>query len=171
MAVRQNLVVDEAQRIREHEAVKGDVRRKVHADIAGQVSTTSEDRADEAVAAETLKRRAVEEVTATERELATGRTVARGSQFIDYAFYLVYGIIGLATALEAIGARDSAGFKRFVDALAWPFVAPFQGIVQDPAVGSGHFMFSFLVALTAYLLLHIAINGLLRIFAQRKTTV
>ena len=50
MAVRSNLVVDEDQRIREHEAVKGDVRRQVHSEIADRVSTTGEDRAREAAA-------------------------------------------------------------------------------------------------------------------------
>jgi hypothetical protein len=32
-------------------------------------------------------------------------------------------------------------------------------------------MLSYVVALVAYVLLHAAINGLLRIFAERKTTV
>jgi hypothetical protein len=171
MAERQNLAIDEDRRIQQHESVKGEVRRQVHTEIAGQVNTTHEDRAREAAAAESLKRQAVDEVTGTERELTRGRTVARGSQIIDYAFYLVYGIIGLAIALEAIGARQSAGFKQFVDALAWPFVAPFRGIMNDPAVGSSQFMLSFVVALAAYLMLHLAINGLLRLFAERKTTI
>ena len=171
MAERQNLTVDEAERISQHEQVKRDVRQQVHSDIAARVRTTEEDRAREASAAETLKDQAVAEVTGTERELARGRTVARGSQIIDYFFYLIYGIVGVATALEAIGARDSAGFKQLVDAAAWPFVAPFRGIMSDPAVGSARFMFSYLVALAAYLLLHLAINGLLRMFVQRKTTV
>ena len=171
MATRQNVAIDESERIRQHESVKEDVRRKVHSEIAEQARTTNEDRAREAAAAEVLKRKAVDEVAGTERELTRGRTAARGSQFIDYAFYLIYGIIGLATALEAIGARQSAGFKQFVDALAWPFVAPFRGIMSDPQVGSAQFMLSYLVALAAYLLLHLAINGLLRLFAERKTAV
>jgi uncharacterized protein YggT (Ycf19 family) len=171
MAGQQNLVRDEEQRIREHEAVKDDVRRQVHAEIARDARTTPVDRAAEAAAADGLKQRAVAEVAGTERELARSRSVARGSQFIDYAFYLVYGIIGLAIALHAIGARQSAGFTQFIDALAWPFVAPFRGIMQDPAVGSFRFMLSYVVALAVYLLLHLAVNGLLRIFAERKTVV
>jgi uncharacterized protein YggT (Ycf19 family) len=118
-----------------------------------------------------LKEKAVREVTGTERELERARVVARGSQVVDYAFYLVYGIITVAIVLEAIGARESAGFKQFVDAIAWPFVAPFRGIMNDPAVGSFRFMLSYVVALVAYVLLHAAINGLLRIFAHRKTAV
>ena len=171
MAGRQNIAIDEEQRIREHESVKDEVRRKVHSEIAGQVNTTHEDRAREAAAADALKERAVAEVTGTEREIALGRKVARGSQVLDYVFYLIYGIVGVATVLEAIAARESAGFKQFIDALAWPLVAPFRGIMNDPAVGSARFMLSYVVALGAYLLLHLAINGLLRIFAQRKTAI
>jgi uncharacterized protein YggT (Ycf19 family) len=171
MAVRQPLTIDEDERIRQHESVKDDVRRKVHSEIAGQAVATSDDRAREAVAAETLQRKAVDEITGTERELARGRTAARGSQVIDYLFYLVYGIIGVTIVLEAIGARESSGFKRFMDAIAWPFVAPFRGVMNDPAVGSFKLMLSYVVALGAYLLLHMAINGLLRIFATRKTAV
>jgi uncharacterized protein YggT (Ycf19 family) len=171
MARSDNLAIDEARRIEEHESVKGEVRRKVHADIAEQAEATGDDDAREAVAAASLKEKAVQEVTGTEREIGRARVAARGSQVIDYAFYLVYGIVALATVLEAIGARESAGFKQFVDMLAWPFVAPFRGIMNDPAVGSFRFMLSYVVALVAYVLLHAAINGLLRIFAERKTTV
>jgi uncharacterized protein YggT (Ycf19 family) len=171
MARSDNLAIDEARRIEEHESVKGEVRRKVHADIAEQAGATRDGDAQEAVAAASLKEKAVQEVTGTEREIGRARVAARGSQVIDYAFYLVYGIVALATVLEAIGARESAGFKQFVDMLAWPFVAPFRGIMNDPAVGSFRFMLSYVVALVAYVLLHAAINGLLRIFAERKTTV
>jgi uncharacterized protein YggT (Ycf19 family) len=171
MATQQNLTPDEAQRITEHEAVKDDVRRQVHAEIARDARIAPGDRAAEATAADALRQRAVTEVTTTEREISRGRSVARGSQVIDYLFYLVYGVIGLAIALHAIGARESAGFMRFVDALAYPFVAPFRGIMQDPAVGSFRFLLSYVVALAVYLLLHVAVNGLLRIFTERKTAI
>lgn len=171
MARTDNLTIDEGRRIEQHEAVKGEVRRKVHEDIARQAAATEVDDAKETEAAATLKEKAVREVTGTERELERGRVVARGSQVIDYAFYLVYGIIVFAIVLEAIGARESAGFKQFINAIASPFVAPFRGIMSDPTVGSFQFMLSYVVALAAYLVLHAAINGLLRIFAQRKTSV
>lgn len=34
-------------------------------------------------------------MTATEKEVAVTRVAARGSQILDYVFYLIYGIIGL----------------------------------------------------------------------------
>ena len=171
MADRQLVDVDETERIRQHEEIKDDVRRKVHSEIAGQAAAAPVDRGREAAAAATLKQKAVDEVTGTERELARGRTAARGSQVIDYLFYLVYGIVGVATVLEAIGARESSGFKQFMDTMAWPFVAPFRGVMNDPAVGSFRLMLSYFVALGAYLMLHLAITGALRIFATRKTVV
>jgi hypothetical protein len=171
MPDRDHLAVDEAERIRRHEAVKDDVRQQVHSEIAGQARATTVDPAREASAAASLKRQAVDEIGDAERELARGRTAARGSQLLDYGFYLIYGIIGLAIALEAIGARESAGFTQFANALAWPFVAPFRGIVRDPAAGGARFMFSYAVALGVYILLHLAVNGALRLMTHRKTAV
>ena len=165
MADRQLVDADEAERIRQHETIKDDVRRNVHSEIAGQAAAAPVDRAREAAAAQTLKQKAVDEVAGTEREIARGRTAARGSQVIDYLFFLVYGIVGVATVLEAIGARESSGFKQFMDTLAWPFVAPFRGVMNDPAVGSFRLMLSYFVAIGAFLMLHLAINGALRLFA------
>src|SRR5262245_59049015 len=122
MAERPIVDIDEQERLRQHESVKDDVRRRVHSEISGQAATTSTDRAREAAAAQELKQKAVDEVTYTERELSRGRTAARGSQVLDYMFFLVYGIIGVTIVLEAIGAREGSGFKQFMDAMAWPFV-------------------------------------------------
>jgi hypothetical protein len=168
---RRPLDVDQRERIQQHESVKDEVRRQVHSDIAQEARRTEVDPGRERNAAEAMKRDAMAEVTGTERELARSRVAARGSQFLDYAFFLVYGIIGLAIGLEAIGARESAGFNRVVEALASPFVAPFRNIMNDPVAGSSQFMLSYVVALVAYMLLHLAVNGLLRLFAERKTSV
>jgi hypothetical protein len=171
MSERDHLAVDEEERIRQHEAVKDDVRQQVHSEIAGQARSAPADPAREAAAAASLKRQAVSEIDESERDLARGRTAARGSQVLDYGFYVIYGIIGLAIALEAIGARESAGFSRFVEALAWPFVAPFRGIVRDPSAGGSQFMLSYLVALGVWILVHLAVNGALRLMTHRKTVV
>src|SRR4029077_1104660 len=123
------------------------------------------------VLAESLKRKAVREVAATEAELDQGQAVARASQIVDYLFYIVYGIIGLEIVLDAIGARQSAGFKQFIDAIATPFLAPFKGLMTTPGVSSFRFMLSYIVALVVSLLLHTAVTGLLRLFVHRKTVV
>ena len=126
---------------------------------------------DEPTMADSLKQKAVREVAATESELERGQAAARASQVVDYLFYIVYGIIGLEIVLDAIGARQSAGFKQFIDAIATPFLAPFKGLMPTPGVGSFRFMLSYIVALVVYVLLHMAVNGLFRLFVRRKTIV
>ena len=58
-----------------------------------------------------------------------------------------------------------------MDTLAAPFLAPFRGLMHDPGVGRFRFMLSYVIALIVYVLLHLAVNGLLRLFVQRKTEV
>jgi uncharacterized protein YggT (Ycf19 family) len=168
----EKLAADEARRIAQHESVKGEVREKVHAEIARKSDERSPaDQANAEALAESLKRKAVREVSDTEAELDRGQAVARVSQIVDYVFYIVYGIIGLEIVLDAIGARQSAGFKQFIDAIAAPFLAPFKGLMPTPGVGSFRFMLSYIVALVVYILLHAAVSGLLRLFVHRKTVV
>jgi hypothetical protein len=52
-----------------------------------------------------------------------------------------------------------------------PLLAPFKSLM--PSVGSGSFQLrlSYVFALIVYLLLHLAINGLLRLLASRKTAI
>ena len=168
----EKLAEDEARRIAQHESVKGEVREKVHAEIARKTGERSPaDEANAEALAESLKRKAVREVATTEAELDRGQAAARASQIVDFLFYVVYGIIGLEIVLDAIGARQSAGFKQFIDAMATPFLAPFKGLLPTPGIGSFRLMLSYIVALAVYVLLHMAVNGLLRLFVHRKTVV
>jgi len=166
------LAADEARRIAQHESVKGEVREKVHHEIAQEADRApTTDRAGAGRLADSLKQRAVREVESTDSELERSKAVARVSQVVDYLFYLVYGVIGLEIVLDALGARQSAGFKQFIDALSAPFLAPFRGLVLEPGIGRFRFMTSYVVALAVYMLLHMAVNGLLRLFVHRKTAV
>ena len=168
----EKLAADEARKLQQHEAVKGEVREKVHAEISRQADDiTPRDQGQAEVLASSLKQKAVREVADTESELARTRTIARVSQVIDYVFYLIYGIISLEIVLEALGARENAGFKAFIDTLASPLLAPFEGLMADPGEGNYRFMLSYLFALIVYFLLHLAVKGLLRLFVQRKTTI
>jgi len=172
MKEEEKLAADEARRIAQHESVKSEVREQVHAEITRKSDARSPaDQADAEALAESLKRKAVREVAATESELDRGQSAARASQVVDYIFYIVYGIIGLEIVLDAIGARQSAGFKQFIDAIATPFLAPFRGLMPTPGVGSFRLMLSYIVALAVYILLHMAVNGLLRLMVHRKTVV
>jgi uncharacterized protein YggT (Ycf19 family) len=166
------LAADEARRIAQHESVKGEVREKVHHEIAQEADRAShEERGRTGRLADTLRERAVHEVESTEWDLERGKAIARVSQVVDYLFYLVYGLIGLEIVLDALGARQSAGFKQLIDALAAPFLVPFRGLLLEPSVGRFRFMTSYVAALVVYVLLHMAVNGLLRLFVHRKTAV
>lgn len=168
----EKVAADEARRVAQHESVKGDLREKVHADISREAEhPRPAERAGVAALADSLRRKAVGEVAGSERELERGKAFARYSQVADYVFYLIYGIIGLEIVLEALGARESAGFKRFIDTVAAPVLAPFQGLMPDPGVGRFRFMLSYVIALGVYVLLHMAVNGFLRMFVRRKTAV
>jgi len=167
-----NLAVDEARRLEAHESVKSAVNGEVNAEIAGAADVpTPNQQAQAEVIGRRFRENALDEVVATDNEVERAKGVARVSQIVDYAFYLVYGIISLEIILELLGARDSAGFKQFVDTIAAPFLVPFRGLMPDPSNGPFRLMLSYVMALVAYLLLHLAVNGLLRIFVHRKVAV
>lgn len=163
---------DEARRIAQHERIKARLEEDVHGRIAREAaaSTPTEQAELESVAAG-LKRKAAAEVTETEADLDRARRMTRVSQVVDYVFFVLYGLIGLEIALELLGARQSSGFKRFLDALTLLPLGPFRGLMRDPALGPVQFMFSYVVALIVYALLHWALNGLLRVFATRKLSL
>ena len=167
------LAVDEARRAGQHELAKAQAEGKVQAEIAEQAARTPAGEKERigAVAGE-FRAKAVDEVVQTEREVTRARGVARVSQVVDYIFFVLYALLGLRFLLALLAARSSAGFVRFIVAVTDPFYRPFRGIVASPSTDSGHtLMVPLIIAIVVYLLLHLAINGLLRIVAQRKTAI
>jgi uncharacterized protein YggT (Ycf19 family) len=172
MAEDYKLAIDESQRIRQHEAAQAQARNEVQNELAGRAGQFDErERAELGELGAQMKRQAVSEVAETSTEVQRARVLARISQVIDYLFYLVYGIIGLEIVFDLLGARKTNTIREVIDALAAPLLAPFQHLVPDPALGRFQFRSSYLIALVLYALLHLAINGLLRLMAQRKTTI
>lgn len=168
-----NLGGDDARQAQHHDAVKSKVERSVNAEIAGQASSQSpDDQAKVAGVAGQLRDQAVADTVNAERVLSRSRTAARGSQFLDYLFYLLYGLLAIRLVLSLIGARSGSGFVRFVGALTGPFYAPFRGIVSSPSVEGGFtLVVPLLIAIVCYMLLHASINGALRMVGQRKTEI
>lgn len=167
------LAADELRREVQHESVKGQIESDVNAEIAARADRTTpqEARVMEDVAGE-FRAKAVNEVVETEREVDRARGLARVSQVVDYIFYLIYALLGMRFFLNLLGARPGAGFVQFINAVTDPFYAPFKGIVPTPSTAEGfRLALPILVALVAYILLHLAINGLLRLFAHRKTAI
>jgi uncharacterized protein YggT (Ycf19 family) len=80
-------------------------------------------------------------------------------------------LIGLEVLLELIGARENNVFKELVDAITAPLLVPFRNLVPDVASGRFQLKISYVVAFIVYILLHLAINGLLRMMGSRKTVI
>ncbi len=164
---------DELQRAANYEAIKSDVKAEVGGEIAAEanVATPSEAHRVEQIAGD-MRHRAVDEVEQTEREVQRGRFVARISQVVDYIFFLVYGLLVIRLLLALFAARGDAGFVKFIRNISDPLYAPFKGIVASPSTAEGFTLaLPIIVAIVVYMLLHLAINGLLRMFAHRKVAI
>ena len=168
------LAIDEARRAAQHEAVKSQVEGDVNAEIGDRAavkSTHEEARQIDNVAGE-FRSKAVNEVVETEREVERSRGLARISQVVDYIFWVIYALLGMRFLLALMAARSTAGFVRFIVTISDPFYAPFRGIVASPSTEGGHtLMMPLIIAIIVYVLLHLAINGLLRLIAHRKTAI
>lgn len=168
------LAAEESRRSLQHESVKSQIEGEVQADIAAQASQAAApgDSAKIENVAGQFRSKAVDEVVETEREVQRSRGLARVSQVIDYIFYVIYALLGMRFLLALLAARSSAGFVQFIVAVTNPFYAPFRGIVSSPTASGGHtLLLPIVVAMIAYLLLHLGLIGLLRIMAHRKTAI
>ncbi len=168
------LADDEARRSVQHESVKSQVEGEVNAEIADRASqgpAPTESRKMDEIAGE-FRSKAVNEVVDTEREVERGRGLARVSQIVDYLFFVLYALLGLRFLLALLAARSSAGFVQFIVTVTNPFYEPFRGIVGSPRTAEGHtLLLPIVIAIIVYILLHLAINGLLRLLAHRKTHI
>ena len=168
------LAAEEARRAAQHESVKAQVEGEVQAEInerAAAKATRDESQRIDGVASE-FRARAVDEVIDTEREVQRSRGLARVSQVVDYIFYVIYALLAMRFLLALLAARSTAGFVQFIVTVSNPFYAPFRGIVASPATDGGHtLMLPIVIALVAYVLLHLLINGFLRMLAHRKTEI
>ena len=168
------LAMEEARRAAQHESVKAQVEGEVNSEISDRAATKAtrdESRKIDQVAGE-FRSKAVDEVVDTEREVQRSRGLARVSQIVDYIFWVIYALLGMRFLLALMAARSSAGFVQFIVTVSNPFYAPFRGIVASPQADGGHtLMLPIVVAIIAYALAHLLINGLLRMLAHRKTEI
>lgn len=167
------LAREEAERAANYEAIKGGIKSEVGAEV---YSEAARPRAEQAQRVEDLadgmRRQAVDEVVETDREVRRARSIARVSQIVDYLFFIVYGLLTIRLLLELFAARENAGFFQFIKTVTNPFYSPFRGLVPSPSTAEGFTLaLPIIVAIVVYMLLHLAVNGLLRIFAHRKTSV
>jgi uncharacterized protein YggT (Ycf19 family) len=84
---------------------------------------------------------------------------------------LIYGLISQQISLDLLGARRGNGFRDFIETVCAPLLAPFKCLRLSVSSGGFQLRPPYVFALVAYLLLHPAINGLLRLLASRKTAI
>jgi uncharacterized protein YggT (Ycf19 family) len=167
------LATDETRRVVQHESIKSQVEGDVNDEIAARAdrTTAAEAQKMQQVAGE-FRGKAINEVVETEREVGRARALARVSQVIDYIFYLIYGLLAIRLLLALLAARSSAGFVQFIRAVTDPLYAPFRGIVESPTADGGYTLaLPIVIAIIVYALVHLGINGLLRLIAHRKTAI
>lgn len=87
---------------------------------------------------------------------------------VDYVFYLLYGLLTIRLVLGLLGASEGAPFVRFIQGITGPFYAPFEAIVSRPTVDGGYLDFPVVIAILAYVLLHTAVRGLIRVAQGRS---
>ncbi|HEY7544835.1 MAG TPA: hypothetical protein VID27_08135, partial [Blastocatellia bacterium] len=94
------LEVDEAERIAQHQAVKGEARQGMQAEIARHAQPDAEEKQQAAAIGAQMKEKTIKEVAGTEAEIERGRVAARVSQVVDYIFYVIYSLIVLEFLLD-----------------------------------------------------------------------
>ena len=167
------VLVDEARRTAEHQRVRSRVQREVDTEIeaAADRPVPEESRVVQRAGAR-LRGHAVDEALSTEREVSRGRKTARIAQFVDYVFWLVYGLLAIRLVLALIGARPGAGFVQAIQAITDPLYAPFRGILPNLTADGGYtLVLPLLFAIFMYLLLHFAVRGLLRLIGERRSHI
>lgn len=164
---------DEARRIAQHASVKGQIEGNVNAELKGRARTaTPEQAARVGEVADDLRGRALDETVASERDVSRSRGAARVSQFVDYAFYLLYALLGIRLVLALIAARPSSGFVQLINGVTYPFYIPFRGIVPSVSVEGGFTLaVPVAIAIVVYVLLHLGVNATLRLATRRKTAI
>lgn len=158
--------------VQPRERVIARVGDEVEADVAARaaVASPAEPARIEKVA-DKLREHALDDVRRTDRDQRAALIAARMAQVVDYVFCLVYGLLGVRFLLALVGARAGAGFTRFIHTITDPVYAPFRNIVDHVRFGDGRVELSLAIAFVAYGVLHLAIRGVLKMIATRRTTV
>lgn len=172
MAQDKTLINDDERRFEQYESAKDAARGKVREQVKWQAEQSNPSQQSEVASlGREFKEEAISEVRSTDVEVKRARVVARISQVIDFLFYLIYGLISLQIIFDLFGARRNNGFRHLIDMLSSPWLVPFRNLFPDPSAGRFQIRFSYAAALLIYILLHLAVNGFLRVIAHRKTAV
>jgi len=167
------LTPEEERIIRQRAEDRVVLEREVPSDVAIMADRAAvADVVDAGRVARVRRDRAIREVVATEHELQRTRVMARVSQVVDFAFYVVYLLLFARLSLILLGANPASGFVQWVNMISNPLFAPFSGIFPNVALGNGHVLsIPVVVAIVAYAIGHAVVNGLLRMVAHHRAAI
>ena len=102
--------------------------------------------------------------------VSSGRgTAARVITGIGALFALILVIYIL---MNLFNANPANGFFQFIKSVTDPFYSPFRGLMPSPSTPEGFTLaLPIIIAIVVYMLLHLAINGFLRLLAHRKVEI
>ena len=167
------VAADEARRAALHGSMKSHVERDVNDEIAERAERATADELQrlEQVAGK-FRGKAIDQVVRTDRAVRRERGLARLSQYIDYLFYVLYGLLVIRLSLGVIGANSHTGFVQLIRNVTEPFYGMFRGIVSSPVAEDGStFALPVVIALISYMFLHLAVKGVLRLVVHRRTEI
>ena len=93
-------------------------------------------------------------------------SIARITRVLDYLFGLLYALLLVRLLLEFVSARRASGFFQSIRELTDPLYAPFNHIVVTGSIGGAPIIWSLVIAVFGYVLLQVALHGLLRLVAR-----
>lgn len=167
------VAADEARRAALHGSIKSRVDREVNTEIAERAERTTRSEAErmEQVAGD-LRVKAIDRVVGTDHEVRRARRLARLSQYIDYLFVVLYGLLVVRLSLALIAANSNNGFVQLIRTITNPFYGMFRGIVASPVAEDGSTLaLPIVIAIIAYLMLHVTIKSFLRLIVHRRTEI
>jgi uncharacterized protein YggT (Ycf19 family) len=89
------------------------------------------------------------------------------ARIVDFLFGLLYVLLLVRFVLEFANAASNTGFFEFIRRVTAPFVAPFQAIVGTTTLdGSHRIVWSLVIAVAAYMILHAVIRAVFRLVAR-----
>lgn len=99
-----------------------------------------------------------------ERILERIGLVRKVKGFLWFLFGVIEVLIGLRVAFKLVGADPANSFVSFIYDIAYPFVAPFFGIVEEPQTAGGSVLeVGSLIAMLIYLLVAWGLSKLIEL--------
>lgn len=89
------------------------------------------------------------------------RVVFTVERVLDFAFGLLYSLLGIRLLLDFFNAWKGAGFYGLVRDLTQPFYGPFEGLFRSSTIDGYPIVWTLVAAIVAYMFLHGVIRGLL----------